>query len=204
MTVSLLQPLPPHAVYSAEPLFPLSVDQYHALIRSGKLTEADPVELLEGILVFKTPKNAPHATANGLVRRQIETWLPPGWHYRSQEPITLSDGEPEPDGAVVRGRIEDYAQRHPGPRDVALVIEIADTSLDRDRGIKLRSYARAGIPKYWIVNLLERQIEMNADPEPYSAEPAYRRVDIVTPGSMLTLVINGTACGDFPATSLLP
>ena len=71
-------------------------------IRSGKLTEEDPVELLEGILVFKMPKNAPYATANGLVRRQIEMRLPAGWHYRSQEPITLADGEPEPDGAVVR------------------------------------------------------------------------------------------------------
>src|SRR4051812_21961218 len=98
--------------FTDEPVFRLTVDQYHELIRSGKLTEDDPVELLEGILVFKMPKNTPHSTSTKIAGREIGMLLPPGWHYQSQDPITLSDGEPEPDGAVVRGRAEDYLKAH--------------------------------------------------------------------------------------------
>ena len=106
--------------------------------------------------------------------------------------------------AQLCGRIEDYSERHPGPRDVALLIEVADSSLDRDRGIKLRSYARAGIRKYWIVNLLERRVEMHGDPDPNAPEPAYRDVNIAGPESMVTLVIDEKPLGEFPASSLLP
>jgi Uma2 family endonuclease len=190
-------------VYTSEPLFPLTVDQYHELIRSGKLTEADPVELLEGILVFKMPKNAPHATSNALARREIESKLPAGWHYRSQEPITLTDGEPEPDGAVVRGRIEDYASRHPGPAEVALLIEVADSSPDRDRGIKLRSYARAGVSEYWIVNLSERRVETYADPDSAGGFPSYRRALLFPAGSLVPLVIAGHRLGELAVAQML-
>lgn len=82
----------------------------------------------------------------------------------AQEPITTSDSEPEPDVVVVRGERRRYHDRHPGPEDVALVVEIADTTLQRDRTIKKRLYARAGIPRYWIVNLVDRQIEAYAQP----------------------------------------
>ena len=169
-------PLPPRAAYTDEPIFRLTVDQYHELVRSGQLTPDDPVELLEGILTFKMPKNTPHAAGTRLCRRTIEPLLPPGWFYDAQEPITLTDGEPEPDGIVVRGRLEDYLTRHPGPADLALVIEVADSSLDRDRGIKLRSYARAGISVYWIVNLIDRQIEVFSAPDWLAAEYRVRAV----------------------------
>lgn len=203
MTAALTQPLPPGAVFTNEPIFPLTVDQYHELIRSGKLNESDPVELLEGILVFKMPKNAPHATSNGLVRRAVDRLLPPDWHYRSQEPITLADGEPEPDGAVARGSIEDYAAAHLRGQDVALVIEIADTSLERDRGIKLRSYARARIPEYWIINLVEREIEVYSDPDPVGGSPTYRRHRTFQADSRIPLVVDGHPLGDFTVSSLL-
>src|SRR5437773_7029281 len=124
MSVLPSQPLPPRAAYTNEPIFRLTVDQYHELIRTGKLGEDDPVELLEGILVFKMPKNTPIVTSTKLARRELERVLPPDWHYITQDPITLDDGEPEPDGGVVRGRIEDYSARHPGPADVMLVIEV--------------------------------------------------------------------------------
>lgn len=201
---TLTQPLPTGAVYTNEPLFPLTVDQYHELIRSGKLTDADPVELLEGILVFKMPKNAPHATSNALVRREIEPKLPAGWHYRSQEPITLTDGEPEPDGAVVRGRIEDYAMRHPAGEDVALVIEVADSSLDRDRGIKLRSYARAGIAQYWIINLIDRQIETYTEPDPVAARPTYLRQSVFSVTAMVPLTLAGSEVAAVNPALLFP
>ena len=191
--------------YTDEPIFRLTVDQYHELIRRGKLSEEDPVELLEGILVFKTPKNVPHATCARLARRAVEPLLPQGWFYDSQDPITLEDSEPEPDGMVVRGRIEDYAAAHPGPADVALVIEVADTSLDRDRGIKLRAYARASIPVYWIVDLPGAALEVHSDPDPTAVpHPDYRSHSRLGPDQKVQLVIGGHRCGEILVSQLLP
>ena len=205
MSIAPSQPLPPQAAYTDEPIFRLSVDQYHELIRSGKLTEEDPVELLEGILVYQMPKNTPHATATRLCRRVLEPLLPAGFFYDSQEPVTLSDGEPEPDGLLVRGRIEDYGQRHPGPADLALVIEVADTSLERDRGIKLRSYARAGIPSYWILDIEGRGLDVYSDPDPRSLpEPSYCSHQRLGPDETAMLIIDGHPCGEVRVSSLLP
>ncbi|MGH7214977.1 MAG: Uma2 family endonuclease [Tepidisphaeraceae bacterium] len=207
MTLATTQPLPPRAAYTDELIFRLTVDQYHQLIRSGNLTEDDPVELIEGILVFKMPKKSPHVMSTGLARREVEPLLPRGWHYRSQDPITLSDGEPEPDGMIVRGTLEDYAARHPGPADVALVIEVADTSLERDRGIKLRSYARAGIPCYWLINLIDRQVEVYEQPDPAAQpQPAYRRkaVHPTAADAAILLTLGGVLAGQLRAASLLP
>lgn len=198
-------PLPQRAAYTDEPIFRLTVDQYHELIRSGKLTDDDPVELLEGILVFKMPKNTPHATATRLCRRAVEPLLPAEWFYDAQDSITLADGEPEPNGVVVRGRIEDYARNHPGPRDIALVIEIVDTSLERDRGIKMRSYARAAIPVYWILDLEGRALEVYGDPDPNAApDPVYRRRDRLGENQIVALVLAGRFWGEIPVAALLP
>jgi Uma2 family endonuclease len=207
MTLAASQSLPPRAAYTDEPIFRLSVDQYHELIRSGKLSEDDPVELIEGILVFKMPKNTPHSTAIRLLRRTIEPVLTHGWLFDSEQPITLADGEPEPDGVIVRGAIEDYADRHPGPADVALVIEVAETSLERDRGLKLRSYARAGIPAYWIVNLLERQVEVHTDPDASaSPTPTYRRREVIGPAAAVSLALPAgrQPPATIPVQALLP
>ena len=90
---------------------------------------------------------------------------PLGCHMRSQQPITIPPrDEPEPDAAIVRGSLEDYSDRHPGPSDILCVIEVADSSLPRDRGYKLRLYANAGIPMYVIVNLLDRVVEVYEEP----------------------------------------
>jgi Uma2 family endonuclease len=205
MTLAASEPLPPRAAYTDEPIFRLSVDQYHELIRSGKLTDDDPVELLEGILVFKMPKKTPHSTSNGMTRHAFEAILPEGWHYRSQEPITLSDGEPEPDGAVVRGGLQEYLSAHPGPGDVAVVIEVADSSLDRDRGIKLRSYARAGIPVYVIVNLVERRVELFTSPDPEAKpHPTYRAPRLFHAGESVPLASPRVELSSVAVDALLP
>src|SRR2546430_17080177 len=100
-------PIPPSP--SPEPVFRLSVEQYHAMIDAGVLTDDDPVELLEGILLFKTPKKPAHRLAVRKLVKAIEKLLPDGYFVQSQEPITLSASEPEPDAAVIRGRDDDYA-----------------------------------------------------------------------------------------------
>ena len=196
-------PLPPRAAYTSEPIYRLTVEQYHELIRSAKLTADDPVELVEGILVFKMPKNTPHMAGTRLCRRTITPLLPAGWFYDEQAPVTLADGEPEPDGLVIRGRLEDYLDRHPGPADVALVIEVSDSTLTRDRTGKLRSYARAGIGLYWIVNLVDGQVEVYADPDPVSA--TYRdRVVLSDRAAAVPLVVNGATVDGITVAAILP
>jgi len=143
----------------------LSIEQYHAIIQAGILTSDDSVELLEGWLVFKRPKNPPHRVTTRLVRTALENILPRGWYVDSQEPIALSNSEPEPDIVVVRGDTRQYLDRHPGAEDIALIIEVSDTTLQRDRTVKKRIYARAGISIYWIVNLVEEQVEVYSQPK---------------------------------------
>jgi Uma2 family endonuclease len=127
------------------PVRRLSVEQYHQMLRSGILHTEDRVELLEGWLVDKMTKHPPHRVATRLTRGVLEKLVPAGWYVDSQEPVTTIDSEPEPDVCVVRGAPRDYVDRHPGPRDVGMLVEVADESLLRDRGIKKRLYARAQI-----------------------------------------------------------
>jgi Uma2 family endonuclease len=190
-------------LYTTEPVFPLSVEQYHQMIETGVLTDDDPVELIEGVLVFHMPKNPQHRTVNRKLISIFDKLLPPGWFFQSQDPVTLPDGEPEPDGAVVRGSLDEYLDRHPSSDDVAMVIEVADTSLKRDRNAKLRSYARAGIGEYWIVNLESRAIEVYTDPDS-AAEPGYRsRVDVPADGRM-AIKLDGKVVGEINIASILP
>jgi Uma2 family endonuclease len=154
----------PSAGKSDDFLLRLSVQQYHDMFRQGILAEDDPVELLEGFLVVKMSKNPPLSKSNGRVQARLGAALPTGFFIRAQEPVTLDDGQPEPDVAVVRGDDDRYTDRHPGPAEAPLVVEVADESLARDRTAKLRSYARAGIAVCWIVNLVERPVERLREP----------------------------------------
>ena len=132
------------AAMPPEPVRRFGVSQYHRMIAAGILADDDPLELLEGWLVPKMVKNPAHSTARHVATKALEQAVPPGWHVRSQEPITLDDSEPEPDIAVVRGDPGQYARSHPGPRDVALVVEVADASLVRDRSLKSASMPAPG------------------------------------------------------------
>jgi Uma2 family endonuclease len=99
--------------HTSEPIFPLTVEQYHNMIERGTLTDEDPVELIDGVLIYKMPKNPPHTTAVLLSVEAIRSLLPPGWSVRSQDAITLSNSEPEPDVVVCRGTVRDYANGTP-------------------------------------------------------------------------------------------
>jgi Uma2 family endonuclease len=187
----------------SEPVFPLSVEQYHAMINAGVLTDDDPVELLEGILVFRMPKNPKHRITIAKLDRAISPRLPSDTSVQWQDPVTLSDGEPEPDFVVIRGQAEDYPDRHPGPVDVLLLVEVADTTLSRDRGIKLRSYARAGIAVYWIVNLLNRTVELYTNPDRTSSPPSYGARDVLGEQDAIPLEIHGVKI-DIAVSAILP
>lgn len=191
-------------VHTQEWVFPLSVEQYHEMIRLGVLNDDDPVELIEGVLVFHMPKNPPHRFVSRAAFDAISEALPDGWHCQMQEPITLDDGEPEPDVSVIRGQTTDYRARHPDAHDVALVVEVADSTLERDRGIKLRSYARAGIKEYWVVNLLERQVEVFQDPNAIADPPDYARRSIYRYDQSVPLAIGEQVLDELSIASILP
>jgi Uma2 family endonuclease len=179
--IALLNTEPPVAI-PTEPIWRLSVAQYHAMAQAGILEEDDRLELLEGWLVAKMTKNPPHRLATGLLQDALLALLPSNCHLNIQEPITLTDSEPEPDLTVVRGQRLDYRDRHPDAASVAMVVEVADATLERDRGIKQRIYARSGIPVYWILNLRDRQLEVYTQPatpsQTSNSDPAYLQCTI--------------------------
>jgi|SRR5215472_1242511 len=111
----------------------ISVAAYHVMIDSGVLPTDEPAELLEGAVVPKLVRNPPHRIATRATRMALERSIPRGWYVDTQEPITTDSSEPEPDVAVLKGDSRDYPDRHPGPGDAGLIVEIADASLDRDR-----------------------------------------------------------------------
>jgi Uma2 family endonuclease len=161
----------------------MTVAQYHLIEQAGILGEDDRLELLEGLLFAKMPKNPPHRISTQLIRQALEQIMIEGWYVDSQEPISLNDSEPEPDIVVVRGKTTDYRDRHPDAKAVALVIEVSDATLERDRTLKQRIYARAGIPIYWILNLRDRQLEVYTEPlsdlDNQKIEPKYQQLQIL-------------------------
>src|SRR5437762_1378211 len=124
--------LSPDITWPPLPSYRFTLRQYHRMMETGVLTEHDRVELLEGRIVPKMPHNPPHDTAVDLTQTTITAILPAGWRVRVQSAVTLADSEPEPDVAVVRGPARRYAHCHPRPKDIALIIEVADTSLRED------------------------------------------------------------------------
>jgi Uma2 family endonuclease len=181
-----------------------SVAEYHHLIQIGILTEDDNLELLEGYLVHKMTRKPPHDSALQLLQEALSAALPKGWCFRTQSAITLSDSEPEPDGAVVRGNARTYATHHPGPSEIGLVIEVADSTLAGDRADKVRIYARAGIVCYWIINIVDSQIEVYTSPSGPTAAPTFaQRVDY-RPGDQVPLVLDGVTVAQIAVHDLLP
>jgi hypothetical protein len=202
------QPIPPPSTSGeaipAEPIYRLSVEQYHAIARAGILDENDPVELLEGWLVQKLTKHPPHSVTTRRLRRALERVLPAGWYVDTQEPITTADSEPEPDVLVAREAVADDLSRHPGPDDLALVVEVAETTLRTDRGTKNRVYARAGIAIYWIANLAERKYEVYTDPTGPMEAPDYRQRHEYGPTDEIPVLLDGIEVGRIPVREMLP
>jgi Uma2 family endonuclease len=178
-----------------EPIWRLGVEQYHAMVVAGILDEDAPVELLEGWLVVKCRKSPPHSVSKGLLYDIVRRLMPPDSFLCTVGAVTTTDSEPEPDLMVIWGDPERYAEHHPGPGDVPLVVEVADSSLRRDRQIKKRVYARAGIPVYWIVNLVDRRIEVYTLPGGPTAAPDYAERRDYAEGEAVPVVIEGREVG---------
>ena len=149
-------------------------------------------------MVWKMPKSTSHIASTRKCLREITRLLAPGWHVRKEEPVRIPDyDEPEPDLAVVRGAEDAFDSRLPGPLDVVLIVEVAFRSLKRDRTEKRESYGRAAIPTYWIVNLVDSQIEVYTDPV-LTNRTDYRA------GQDIPVIIDGQEIGRIAVADLLP
>ncbi len=136
--------------------------EYDRLVDLGMFT-GERLELLDGALVVREPQGSSHAAIVAHLGQTLAAAFGPGWHARPHAPLALDDdSEPEPDVAMVPGEARDYVQAHPAT--AALVIEVADSSLRLDRRLKARLYARARIADYWIVNLVDRTLEVHREP----------------------------------------
>jgi len=181
-----------------------SVAEYHRLIELGILTEDDNLELLDGYLVHKMSRNPPHDAA---IQKGTKRWLrllPPGWDLRVQSAITLTESEPEPDFAVVRGDENAYVTRHPTAADIGLVVEVSDSTLVGDRDDKGRIYARAGIACYWIVNLNDRQVEVYTSPSGPVPDPKFAHRADYRGSDSVSLHLGGTTMVQVAVQDLLP
>jgi len=178
-----------------------TVRQFDQMIADGLIAEDDPVELIEGLLVKKMSRNPPHIVAAKKGLRALSLIIRGGWHVAKEDPIVASDlSKPEPDLAVVRGVPEDYLERDVAAADVALVIEIAVSSLTSDRTVRFHLYSASGIPVYWIVNLIDRQVEVCTNPGP----DGYQSIEVLKPGQQAPVLIDGTEVGRVAVTDLLP
>lgn len=161
-----------------------TVAEYYRMAEVGILHPDERVELIEGEILVMPPIGPGHAwdvdiTSDFITRRLEERFI-----VRNQNPIRMSDGsEPQPDIAIMLRRPEGYGAAHPTPRDVLLVIEVADSSLEYDRGIKVHIYGRGGVPETWVKNLPEDCIERFTEPGPdgYFQHTIHHRGEYLTP-----------------------
>jgi Uma2 family endonuclease len=143
-----------------------TVAEYHRMAEVGILGEDSRVELIRGQIVDIAPIGAPHLGMVNRLTRLLPSVLSGRGMLSVRNPVRVDDGsEPEPDVVVLRPRTDDYETATPCPSDVLLLIEVADTSLDDDRGIKAPLYAENGVAECWIVNLMDRVVEVHRQPQ---------------------------------------
>ena len=141
-----------------------SRDEFQRLVTSG-LFAGERVELIDGVVIVMSPQNTPHAATINRLNYQLMKLCGPDIYIRVQSPVALDDyDQPDPDLVLCAPDPLDYAEAHPRPEQIFLIIEVADASLRQDRQRKARLYARAGIPQYWVVDLGHRRIEVMTAP----------------------------------------
>ena len=162
--------------------------EYERLVDLGVFQPGEPIELIGGELMVAEPQGAAHYTAIWKTAKALEAAFGPGWVVRTQGPIGLDEeSEPEPDVAVVPGEPDDYRSAHPSRP--ALTVEVAESSLGSDRERKGSLYARAGLPDYWVLNLVDNVLEVYREP---AAEPSapfgwrYARREVFDPAAQVS------------------
>ncbi len=178
-----------------------TVDQYQRMITLGIVPEDTPVELLDGWIVNKMARNPPHDSAILRTQTALIRRLPANWFCRGQSGMTTDTSQPEPDLAVVPGPLELYDHHHPTGHEMALVIEVSDSTLARDRNVKAPLYAQGGTPIYWILNIIDDWVEVYTEP---TAEAGYQRRQDYRRTESVPLVITGSEIATIPVQEILP
>jgi len=167
----------------------ISVEEYHKMGEYGILKESDRVELIRGQIIQMSPIGSKHAACIDKILSVLRVKLSDEREIiRIQSPIQMKEfTEPEPDITILKPAKDFYAEAHPTPKDILLIIEVADTSYSYDKKVKSELYASAGIPSYCIVNIETQEIELFHQP----AEKLYKNIQIFLPGDIVEFKILG-------------
>ena len=159
------QTIAPPAAATQTPRRRFTVAEYYALGDAGILAHTERVQLLDGDIIVMPPIGNRHQSGTDRINYTMGIDLQGRAIVRNQGPVHLDESSaPQPDLTLLRWRDDFYETAHPGPADVLLLIEVADSTLAFDRTTKLRLYAQAGIPEVWIVNLRDRRVEAYTEP----------------------------------------
>jgi Uma2 family endonuclease len=165
-------------------------DEYYKMAEAG-LFDGKHVELIEGLIIEMSPMRSRHRTSVVLTGDALRKVFSQGYFISTQCPLNLGEAsEPEPDVAVIAGNVRDYVDAH--PTTAALIVEIAETSLAYDRTYKMSLYAKAGILDYWIVNIMDRQLEVHRNPRVDTTQPyrfGYADITILTVTDSVTPLV---------------
>jgi len=162
-----------------------TVTDYYRMAEVGILDADERVELLRGEVVEMTPIGGRHAFSVSRLTHVLYDAVGPRYYVSTQNPVSIDvHSEPQPDLVLARPDLDRYRETHPRPEDVLLLVEVADTSLDKDRKVKLPLYAEAGIVEVWIVDVNSNVVEVCRDP----SGDEYRDVRRCKPGDAITLL----------------
>jgi Uma2 family endonuclease len=202
-TLASMPTQPAGPIRIPRPLYRMSLEQYESLIATGFFTKHDDVHLINGYVVNRMAESPEHGAVCDVIRRTMEVILlaVAGWHARGQNGLKIPSqvSIPRPDLAIVRGDWRDYLNRYPESKDTALVAEVSVSSLDEDRAMA-DIYAAGGVPVYWIVNVDDGQVEVYSDPGP----SGYQSHEVLAPGHVLSVMVNGVEVGEIPVADILP
>jgi Uma2 family endonuclease len=181
-----------------------NADEFHEMLRAGRFGDAR-VELLGGMIVRKTMADQPHHIAVARTARALRRILPPGWDICEEKAMRISAAyHPLPDVCIVRGSYaDDYPDDPPGPGDLAIV-EVSDTTQSIDRGAKLRAYAAAGIPAYWVLDSRARRLDVHTEPSGPADEPQFARVESYQADGEVEVSLASAVVGRIAVKDLLP
>jgi len=181
----------------------ISVEEFYRMLEAEVFPREARVGLWEGRIYEKMAKTQAHAVAGNKATMALVRALPPGWFVGGENPVTVGPKRaPLPDLIVLRGAPDDYLDRRPGGADVGLVVELSLTSLKFDTGPKLAAYASAGIPAYWVLNLVDGVVHVHSDPIP--VESRYASSATVRRGESFPFQLDGVPVGPIAASDLLP
>lgn len=169
------------ATETVNPIHRINVDQFHCMIEAGVFADGDRVELIDGEMRDMPPIGPPHGGCTNHLTMTFAPRLVGKAIVSVQGPLGLGDGtEVYPDLLVLKQRDDWYRQSNPAGEDALLVVEVADSSLSFDLGVKLPKYARAGVPRYWVIDVKGHAVHDHRNPDRFGGR--YRQLDLLTDG----------------------